>query len=237
MLFRSVARRDDQAGAPRLASGSPRESRGFEPGVSGQDASPSETSGRVREPRIVQVDNLKSLLVAWIIACHAVLGYTAIGGWPYDEVSEVTLPPMQELLLSVVLGPTALFVIGTFFFVAGLFAPVEMARHGVSSFVRTRTLRLGVPWLLFTVLVWPLFMWFAYRAAGHPLSYWQAFKGLRRSWTPGRSGLCRCCSTCRSATPCGPGAGGVDGSREPLSGAFTWSPLRRRSWRHRFSCD
>jgi fucose 4-O-acetylase-like acetyltransferase len=146
--------------------------RRSEPRVSSQDTHSSETSSRVREPRIVQVDNLKALLVAWIIACHAVVGYTAIGGWPYDEVSEVTLPPMQELLLSVVLGPTALFVVGTFFFVSGLFAPVEMARHGVSSFVRTRALRLGVPWLFFTVLVWPLFMWFAYLAAGHPLSYW-----------------------------------------------------------------
>ena len=58
----------------------------------------------------MQFDNLKSLLVAWIIACHAVLGYPAIGGWPYDEVSEVTLPPMQELLLSVMLGPTAHFL-------------------------------------------------------------------------------------------------------------------------------
>jgi Acyltransferase family len=153
------------------------EDRGFEPGVSRQDAPSSGISGRVRELRIVQVDNLKSLLVAWIIACHALAGYTAIGGWPYDEVAEVTLPPRQELLLSVLVGPTALFVVGTFFFLAGLFAPVEMARHGVSGFVRVRMLRLGVPWVLFTVLVWPLFMWFAYRAAGHPLSYWQAFRG------------------------------------------------------------
>jgi hypothetical protein len=84
---------------------------------------------------------------------------------PYDEVAEVTLPPMQELLLSVVLGPTALFVVGIFFFLAGLFAPVEMARHGVSGFVRLRLLRLGGPWVLFTVLVWPLFTWF--RLARH----------------------------------------------------------------------
>jgi hypothetical protein len=153
------------------------EDRGIEPGVSSQDSPSLETSGRVREPRIVQVDNLKSLLVAWIIACHALAGYTAIGGWPYDEVAEVTMPPMQELLLSVVLGPTAFFVVGTFFFLAGLFAPVEMARRGVSGFLRLRILRLGVPWVLFTVLVWPLFMWFAYRAADHPLSYWQAFRG------------------------------------------------------------
>jgi hypothetical protein len=151
--------------------------RFMEPEVASQNRPSSEISRPVRGSRIVQVDNLRALLVAWIIGCHAIVGYTTIGGWPYDEVSETTLPPMQEFLLSVVLGPTALLVVGTFFFIAGLFAPKEMARHGVSGFVRTRTLRLGVPWLAFTLLVWPLFMWFAYRAAGHPLSYWEAFRG------------------------------------------------------------
>lgn len=183
--------------------------------MSRQDTPSSGTSRRVREPRIVQVDNLKSLLVAWIIARHALAGYTAIGGWPYDEVAEVTRPPRQELLLSVLVGPTALFVVGIFFFLAGLFAPVEMARHGVSGFMRLRLLRLGVPCVLFTVLVWPLFMWFAYRAAGHPLSYWQAFRVVRRFWTRGRCGVCRCCSMYRSAMHCGPGAGGADGCTDP----------------------
>jgi Acyltransferase family len=144
--------------------------------VTSQVRPSSETARRARGPRIVQVDNLRTLLIAWIIAGHAIAGYTAIGGWPYDEVSEVHFPPMQEYLLSVALGPTALLVIGTFFFLAGLFAPLEMAKYGVSGFVRTRTLRLGVPWVLFTLLIWPLFMWFAYRAAGHNLSYWQAFR-------------------------------------------------------------
>jgi len=50
----------------------------------------------------VPVDNFKAVLVAWIIACHALLGYTAIGGWPYDEVTEVTLSPRAELVLSAV---------------------------------------------------------------------------------------------------------------------------------------
>ena len=154
-----------------------RNHRFMEPRIASQDRLSSETSRQAHGTRIVQVDNLRSLLIAWIIGCHAIAGYTAIGGWPYDEVSETILPPMQEFLLSVVLGPSALLVIGTLFFLAGLFAPREMARHGVSGFVRTRTLRLGIPWLVFTLLVWPLFMWFAYRAAGHHLSYWEAFRG------------------------------------------------------------
>ena len=127
--------------------------------------------------RLVHVDNLKSLLVAWIIGCHALLGYTVIGGWPYDEVTEVTLSPPVELVSTLVLGPTALFVIGAFFFLSGLFAPLEMSHRGPVEFLRSRFLRLGVPWLAFMLLIWPFFMWLAYRAAGHPLSYWEAFLG------------------------------------------------------------
>ena len=128
---------------------------------------------RVR--RLPHVDNLRAVMVAWIIGGHALLGYTAIGGWPYDEVQETTFDSRTELALSVVIGPSALFVIGTFFFVAGLFAPAAMARKGPRRFAADRVVRLGIPLLLFMLLVWPLFMWFAYRAAGRDVSLWWEF--------------------------------------------------------------
>jgi peptidoglycan/LPS O-acetylase OafA/YrhL len=124
-----------------------------------------------RGRRLPQIDNLKTIMVAWIIGGHALLGYAAIGGWPYDEVNEVTFNPRSELVLSALLGPSALFVIGTFFFLAGLFAQSAMARKGPARFAADRMLRLGVPWLAFMALLWPLFMWFAYRAAGYRVSY------------------------------------------------------------------
>ncbi|HET8914209.1 MAG TPA: acyltransferase, partial [Propionibacteriaceae bacterium] len=120
--------------------------------------------------------NLKAVLVAWIIAGHAMLGYTAIGGWPYDEVSETTLPTQLELVLAALVGPTALFVIGTFFFLSGLFAPSNIARHGPAGFLRQRLVRLGLPWLMFTLLIWPVVMWLAYRSAGHPIPIWEAWQ-------------------------------------------------------------
>ena len=126
--------------------------------------------------RVVPIDNLKAILVAWIIAGHAMLGYTAVGGWPYDEVSEATLQPQLELVLAMLLGPTALFVIGTFFFLSGLFAPGSITRHGPGEFLRQRLVRLGLPWLLFTLLIWPVLMWFAYRSAGHRIPIWQALQ-------------------------------------------------------------
>jgi acyltransferase-like protein len=127
--------------------------------------------------RLSAVDNLKALLVAWIIGFHAMLGYTAIGGWPYDEVNEVTMSPTTELLLSMTIGPTGLVVVATFFFVAGLFAPVSIRRHGPGGFSRSRLVRLGLPWLASMLLIWPLFMWLAYRAAGYPMTYLEAFRG------------------------------------------------------------
>jgi hypothetical protein len=133
----------------------------------------------VRAQRLTSIDNLRTIMVAWIIGGHALLGYAAIGGWPYNEVSEVTFDRRSELILSSLLDPSALFVIGTFFFVAGLFAEPAMARKGPARFTADRLLRLGVPFLAFAGLVWPLFMWFAHRSAGHRVSYWWAFTHRR----------------------------------------------------------
>ncbi|SCL29637.1 Acyltransferase family protein [Micromonospora rhizosphaerae] len=125
--------------------------------------------------RLPQIDNLKTAMVAWIIAGHALLGYTSIGGWPYDEVNEVTFDPRSEWVLAIVIGPSALFVVGTFFFLAGLFSPAAVAGKGPARFAGDRILRLGVPFLCYMGLIWPLFMWAAYRAAGYRVSYWWAF--------------------------------------------------------------
>jgi acyltransferase-like protein len=133
------------------------------------------TVARTAKVRLPAVDNLRAAMIAWIIGGHALLGYSAIGGWPYSEVQEVTFDRRTELALAAVLGPTALFVIGSFFFVAGLFAPGAVARKGPPRYAVDRVLRLGVPFLVFMLLIWPSFMWLAYRAAGHRISLWHAF--------------------------------------------------------------
>jgi surface polysaccharide O-acyltransferase-like enzyme len=127
-------------------------------------------------PRFAPIDNLRAVLVAWVIAGHALLGYTVVGGWPYDEVTEATMPRHLEFILGAILGPTALFVMGTFFFLSGLLASGSIARHGPAGFIRQRLVRLGLPWLLFTLLIWPFLMWAAYRSAGYPLPIWEALQ-------------------------------------------------------------
>ncbi|MBN9112474.1 MAG: acyltransferase family protein [Pseudonocardia sp.] len=135
------------------------------------------TTSRERSPRrrYPHLDDLKVLLVAWVIGCHALLGYSAVGGWAYDEVHEVTFAPGVEFVLVALLGPSGLFVIGLFFFVAGLFTEAAVRRHGPGHYAVDRVVRLGVPWLVSALLVWPLSVWVAYAAAGRKVSPWWVF--------------------------------------------------------------
>lgn len=119
--------------------------------------------------------NLKSILVAWVIGGHALVSYSRVGGWAYDEVNEVTFHPMVELALTMLVGASGLFVIGVFFFIAGLHAPGSLQRKGAGHYSRERLVRLGLPFLVSAVLIWPLSVWFAYRAAGWHVSPWWIF--------------------------------------------------------------
>ncbi len=117
--------------------------------------------------RLPHVDNVKTALVAWVIGAHALLGYSAVGGWPYDEVNETTFAPGVEIVLAALIGPSGLFIIGGFFFLAGLFTPRSLEKKGLRRFTGDRMVRLGLPWAVSAFLVWPLTMWLAYRAAGY----------------------------------------------------------------------
>ncbi|GAB2835886.1 acyltransferase [Lentzea nigeriaca] len=125
--------------------------------------------------RLSAVDNLKVILVAWVIGGHALLGYAAVGGWPYDEVNEVTFHPGVETVLAVLIGPSGLFFMGTFYFMAGIFTPGSIERKGRQRFVAERLVRLGTPWVVSAVVIWPTFVWIAYNGAGQDVSWWEAF--------------------------------------------------------------
>ncbi|CAM3635586.1 acyltransferase family protein [Smaragdicoccus niigatensis] len=126
--------------------------------------------------RLPYLDNLRTALVACIIAAHGLTGYSAVGGWAYAEVAESRVHPVVELVLISLVGVSGLFIIGALFFISGLLAPISLARRGPDSYVSERLRRLGLPFLLSAFLVWPLSVWVAYRAAGHDVSPWWVFR-------------------------------------------------------------
>ncbi|GAB3262883.1 acyltransferase family protein [Nocardioides dilutus] len=126
------------------------------PGGGPAPAGSADAADRRASTRHVYVDNLKTLLIGAIIVVHAVLGYAdALEVWTYTEFREVTLTQVTQVALFVVAGPFGLFVIPLFFLVAGLLTPGSLDRKGTKRFVSDRLLRLGVPFLVYVLLVQP----------------------------------------------------------------------------------
>jgi hypothetical protein len=103
---------------------------------------------------------LKVGLVAAIIVVHGMPGYAGVaeGAWPYQSVQETVLGPVAVAALGSVAITGTLFVMGSFFFIAGLLTPGSLARRGTSGFVRARLVRLGVPLVVWVLVIWPLLM-------------------------------------------------------------------------------
>ena len=115
--------------------------------------------------RLRYLDNLKVVLIALIIVLHAVLGYVGLfEAWTYSEMREVTLHPVVEMVLLVVLSPFGFFLIALLFLVAGLLTPGSHDRKGGRRFVTDRLLRLGVPFAVYVLVVQPVLVY----AVAHP---------------------------------------------------------------------
>lgn len=123
------------------------------------------------------VDNLKVLLIAAIIAGHAVAGYSGFDFWPYTEMKEVELTAVTQAALVWVVGPFVLVLIPLLFLVAGLLSPGSLVRHGPGAYARSRLVRLGVPFALYVLLVQPLVMYPVHPPGETPTSYRDEFLG------------------------------------------------------------
>lgn len=124
--------------------------------------------------RALWLDNLKVLLIALIIAIHAVLSYVGSDQWwTYADVQETTLATATEIAVAVVFGPFGLFLIALLFLVAGLMSEPSMRRKGPGRFAYDRALRLGLPFVAFVGLVWPVITFALYHPLGAaPGSFW-----------------------------------------------------------------
>jgi Acyltransferase family len=128
---------------------------------------------RAGRARIPYLDNLKLLLVAVIIAGHGALAYGDLeSAWPYQDIQEVQLAGVSNAALSAAVIPAVLFAMGLFFLISGLVTFGSLARKGPRTFARNRLVRLGLPLVGWTLLVWPGAIWLSHLAAGDSESFW-----------------------------------------------------------------
>jgi hypothetical protein len=88
----------------------------------------------------------------------------------------VTLSPVVEtIFVAAVVALGGLFLMALFFLISGLLTQDSLARKGTSRFVSDRLLRLGIPFAVYTLLVWPLLEYALHEPILHNRSYWASF--------------------------------------------------------------
>ena len=92
-------------------------------------------------------------LVAGVIATPATAIYGPGGGWIYTEHSHAYV---ASIALGIVGLLGSLFWLGLFFLLAGMVTPGSLRRRGLNNFTRERLLRLGLPLVVYIVIVMPL---------------------------------------------------------------------------------
>ena len=115
----------------------------------------------IKKPRLLFLDNIKVLFTILVIFQHTMITYGGQGWWYYlSELNESnpvdTFTIIFFMLYSSFGGLFQASLLGLFFLMGGYFTPKSYDRKGVSSFWKERFLRLGIPLLLYIMLINPI---------------------------------------------------------------------------------
>jgi len=132
-------------------------------------AAPTLQTGSSLGSRMLFIDNLRVLLISLVVVVHLAVTYGAVGSWYYHDPA-TNLP--TAIILIFISGPGMATGMGCFFLLAGYFTPGSYDRKGSKSFLQDRLVRLGIPLLIYDLLLDPLVV---YIASGLHGSYWSFY--------------------------------------------------------------
>lgn len=113
------------------------------------------------------VDVLRGGVALLVVAHHTALMYGAIGSWFWHERTPDN--SLSSLLLTFFCTFNQAWFMGLFFLLAGAYVPASLARKGGFKFLLDRSLRLGMPLLVFGYLLGPLTIALAFTSKGFPM--------------------------------------------------------------------
>jgi len=108
------------------------------------------------QPRLLYIDNLRTMVIAMVILVHLAVTYGGEGSWYYKEGRADTL---TTAVLTAHNAITQSFFMGLLFLLSAYFTAASCDRKGSGPFLRDRFLRLGIPLLIFEFLIQPFLIY------------------------------------------------------------------------------
>ena len=119
--------------------------------------------------RLLYIDNIRLLLTILIVLHHVAVAYGGSGGWPLKEPASDSISPIVLLLFN---GINQSFVLSLFFLLSGYFTIQSYNKKGSFKFLKDRFIRLGIPLLVYTILIAPTINFFILNfTQGKPASF------------------------------------------------------------------
>ena len=107
---------------------------------------------KVASNRMAYIDNLRVFLTILVPLLHLAITYGGEGSWFYAERPSTEL---AGILLTLFVALCQFFFMGLFFLISGYFVPGSLERKGSWKYIKDRLIRLGIPLVLFSLLVSP----------------------------------------------------------------------------------
>jgi len=137
--------------------------------------------------RLAFIDNLRTLIIVLVILVHLSITYGGEGNWYYKEITRPDLP--TGMVLTFHNATCQSFFMGCMFLLAGYFTPASFDRKGPRKFLLDRVVRLGVPMLLYDLVIHPFLIYWLARYGVYKLSFGQWAASYYTSFHPGRGPL------------------------------------------------
>lgn len=131
-----------------------------------QDNTPPGEAEKQKGTRLVFIDNLRVLLTVLVIMHHLAITYGASGSWYFQDPAG---DEIASIFLSMLAGINQAFFMGFFFLISAYFTPASYERKGAGTFLRDRFLRLGIPLVVYGLVLHPIVI---YIAQGMTQPYW-----------------------------------------------------------------
>ncbi|MDX2209020.1 MAG: acyltransferase [Sphingopyxis sp.] len=126
------------------------------------------------------IDRIRIAMTVLVILHHTAITYGGAGGWFWRQE-----PDSSNLVLVLFNAINQSYFMGFFFLIAGYFTPPARARKGTAQFAFDRGVRLGVPLVLFSLVLHPLTVAIARTSDGEPVLAGWLRAVAERDFAPG----------------------------------------------------
>lgn len=131
-----------------------------------------------RGSRIAYIDNLKWLTIILVVMMHVAVTYSGLGSWYYKEVHSLDL--FSRHFFEFFQSHLQAYFMSLFFMIAAYFVPRSLEKKGAKKFIQDRLIRLGIPTLIYMLIINPIVMQISYSyGADIP---WGGFKNYMTSF-------------------------------------------------------